>query len=96
MFRSYRKSVMDNGWNVFTVMLEYKLADRGKALIKVPKDFPSSKMCSCCGKINNALLNDSMRACVCPVCRTAHDRDMNAAINIRDEGWCIYQASMAA
>ena len=73
-YKSYRKSVLDNGWSEFTAMLSYKLTDRGKQLIKVEKKYLSSQMCSCCGVINPELADDSIRKWVCPVCGTHHDR----------------------
>ena len=86
------KSVGDVGWGMFTHMLEYKSLWKGKHLIKVPKFFPSSKKCSKCGYINKGLtLSD--RTWPCPECRTVHDRDINAAINIREEGIRIFRDS---
>ena len=46
---SFGKSVADNGWNMFTNMLEYKLAWQGKQLIKIDKWYPSSQLCHVCG-----------------------------------------------
>jgi putative transposase len=66
-------------------MLEYKLAWRGKQLVKVNRFYPSSKTCSACGFVNQVLTLDE-RAWTCPACGTAHDRDTNAAINIKREG----------
>jgi transposase, IS605 OrfB family, central region len=84
------KSVEDVGWGQFTHMLEYKSLWKGKYLIKVPKYFPSSKRCSGCGYINKRLtLSD--RTWVCPSCKTAHDRDINAAVNIREEGIRLFK-----
>ena len=86
------KSVYDNGWGMFTGMLAYKLKDRGKVLIKVDKYFPSSKTCNVCGyKYDGLALTD--RSWECPQCHTAHDRDVNAAVNIRNEGLRIYSES---
>ena len=79
------KSVADNGWGMFTMFLEYKLAERGKPLVKIDKWYPSSKSCSVCGTINdNLILKD--RAWTCDCCGTHHDRDWNAATNIKNEG----------
>lgn len=79
------KSVADNGWGMFTTFLGYKLADRGKQIVKIDKWYPSSKTCSVCGAINAELtLKD--REWTCDGCGTHHDRDWNAAINIRNEG----------
>ena len=84
------KSVADNGWGMFTTFLLYKLFDQGKPLIKIDKWFPSSKMCSECGLINdNLTLAD--REWICE-CGSHHDRDWNAAINIKREGINIFCA----
>ena len=79
------KSVADNGWGMFTTFLGYKLSDRGKSIVKIDKWYPSSKTCSVCGAINTELtLKD--REWTCRGCGTHHDRDWNAAINIKNEG----------
>lgn len=84
------KSVSDNGWGMFTVFLDYKLADRGKFLSKIDKWFPSSKTCNVCGMVNKELaLKDRNWICQCG---THHDRDWNAAINIKNEGLRIIVA----
>ena len=81
------KSTNDNGFGMFRMFLGYKLADRGKVLIKIDKWFPSSKMCSACGCINSELtLADREWACECGA---HHDRDLNAAINIRNVGLAL-------
>ncbi len=88
------KSVSDNGWGMFTVFLGYKLGCQGKPLIKIDKWFPSSKTCNHCGYVNDSLtLSD--REWVCDGCGTHHDRDWNAAINIKNEGIRIYVADVA-
>jgi len=87
------KSVYDIGWGMFTGMLVYKLKDRGKKLIKIDRWFPSSKTCNICGyKYDSLALAD--RSWECPQCHTVHDRDVNAAINIRNEGLRIYSESV--
>lgn len=79
------KSVADNGWGMFTTMLNYKLESEGKYLVKIDKWFPSSKKCNDCGEINHELqLSD--REWICKSCGSVIDRDYNAAKNIRDEG----------
>lgn len=83
--RGMGKYVVDNGFYGFTTMLKYKLADRGKYLITVGKEYPSSQLCCECGHINSGLtLSD--RTWTCPNCGKTHDRDKNAAINIKYEG----------
>lgn len=92
-YKAFRKSTLDNGWYEFTQMLNYKLADRGKRLIKVDKSFPSTKTCSVCGEINDALDTDAIRKWKCPHCGAERDRDYNATVNIRNEGWRMYQVA---
>lgn len=78
------KSTNDNGFGMFRTFLEYKLAERGKLLVKIDKWFPSSKMCHVCGMVNSDLtLADREWECVCGA---HHLRDLNAAINIRNAG----------
>ena len=77
------KATYDNGYGMFLDMLEYKLSDRGKILVKVDKFYPSSQLCSCCG--NRKKLELSERKYIC-ACGLEIDRDLNAAINIRKEG----------
>jgi putative transposase len=79
------KSVSDNGWGMFTTFIGYKLVDRGKPIVKIDKWYPSSKMCNVCGTLNdNLTLSD--REWTCEGCNTHHDRDWNAAINIKNKG----------
>lgn len=80
------KATLDNAWGMFTVMLDYKLQEQGKQLIKIDKFYPSSQTCSICGCINKEVKNLSVRKWECPSCGTTHNRDINAAVNIRNEG----------
>ena len=82
---SFGKSVADNGWNKFVNILEYKLAWQGKQLVKIDKWYPSSQLCHICGYKNNKTRDLSMREWDCPKCGGHHNRDKNAAINIREE-----------
>ena len=78
------KGIMDNGYGSFLSMLEYKLAYNGKRLIRIDRFYPSSKRCSCCGKVKVKLaLSERIYRCSCG---NSMDRDVNAAINIREEG----------
>ena len=80
------KPTMDNGYGMFCKMLAYKAERTGKMFIKVDKYYPSSQLCSTCGYQNQAVKNLKIRKWACPVCGTEHDRDHNAAINIKNEG----------
>ena len=77
------KATMDNGYGMFLNMLEYKLADRGKYFVKIDKWFPSSQLCSCCGSRKKLELSERKYICTYGL---EIDRDLNAAINIKNEG----------
>lgn len=77
------KATMDNGYGIFLNMLEYKLSDRGKTFVKVDRFYPSSQICSCCGSRKKLSLSDRKYICTCGL---EIDRDLNAAINIKNEG----------
>ena len=87
------KATMDNGYGMFLQFLEYKLADRGKILIKVDKWYPSSQICSTCHSQNHKVKDLKIRRWECPVCHTVHDRDINAAKNILYEGLRLLQTA---
>lgn len=82
----FGKSVADNGWKKFEGLLAYKLAWQGKTFVKINKWYPSSQLCHICGCQNKGTKDLSVRTWTCPHCHTTHDRDRNAAINIREEG----------
>ena len=77
------KATYDNGYGMFLDMLEYKLSDRGKTLVKVDKFYPSSQLCSYCGNRKKLALSERKYICTCGL---EIDRDLNAAINIKNEG----------
>lgn len=79
------KSTLDNGYGAFCALLSYKLSRQGKQLIRVGTWFPSSQLCHDCGYRNPLVKDLSIREWVCPACGVLHDRDVNAALNIRDE-----------
>lgn len=93
-FRNGR-ATMDNGYGMFLRFLKYKLHDRGKVLIKVSKWFPSSQVCHVCGKADPELKDLRIRHWTCPGCGSEHDRDINAAINILQEGLRLYLQNVA-
>jgi putative transposase len=78
------KSVHDAGWASFTAMLEYKAARYGRTFARVDRFFPSTRMCSACGRVNDKMALD-LRSWTCP-CGSGHDRDVNAAINVLAAG----------
>lgn len=81
------KSTHDNGFGMFRSMLSYKLQDRGKVFHKIDKWYASSTICSNCGTKHKDIVNSlSVREWACPTCGCSHDRDINAAINIRQQG----------
>lgn len=79
------KSVHDAGWSSFVGMLEYKAARYGRTFVKVDRFFPSSQLCSACG-VKDGPKPLNIREWTCAECGATHDRDVNAAINIRTEG----------
>lgn len=78
------KSVHDAGWASFAGMLEYKAARYGRTFARVDRFFPSTKMCSDCGRTNDKMALN-VRSWTCP-CGSAHDRDVNAAMNVLAAG----------
>jgi len=83
--KAFRRSVGDAGLGEIRRQLEYKAKWRGRVIVAVDRFYPSSKTCSACSDIHTGLkLSD--RRWACAVCGTEHDRDINAAKNIRREG----------
>ena len=83
---SFGKSVSDNSFGKLREMLRYKLYFRGKKLIEIDKWYASSQLCHVCGYRNKAVKDLRIRQWYCPSCGALHDRDINAAINLREEG----------
>jgi putative transposase len=89
------KSISDAGWGMFQTLLKYKAEQDGKIYLEIGRFFPSSHLC------NMTLLpipkmDLSVRSFLCPHCNQHHDRDVNAAINIRNEGLRILALGTSA
>ena len=76
------QAVSDCGWGAFISMLEYKCDN----LVKIDKWFASSQTCFECGHKEDKVKNLNIREWTCPKCGTHHNRDLNAALNIKREG----------
>jgi len=95
MVRNHKlaKAISDCSWGKFVNFLDYKLTSEGKLLVEIDRFFPSSKTCSNCHYKMDKLSLD-IRNWTCPSCQIYHDRDENAAKNIRAEGIRILQTSL--
>lgn len=83
------RAISEVAWTQFDSMLQYKTEWHGKWLLKIGRFEASSKTCNACGHYNKELtLAD--RECICPECGSVYDRDVNAALNIRDWGYITY------
>lgn len=80
------KNLMDNGFGMFRDALACKLEEKGSVLVKIDRWYPSSQVCSRCGSQNPELKDAAVREWYCPKCGAHHNRDINAAVNIREEG----------
>lgn len=82
------KHIADASWGEFTRQLEYKANWAGRVYVEIDRFFPSSKRCHCCGFVYESMPLD-VREWICPECGASHDRDINAACNIRAAGLAV-------
>lgn len=80
---NHGKSVNDLGWRYFVNRLKTKAEEQGKIVIEADKWFASSKTCNVCGHVNKDLTIQD-RSWICPRCGKEHNRDMNAAVNLKN------------
>ena len=82
--RALNRSILREGWSALVNKLSYKAEWYGRTLVQVDRFYPSSKLCHACGhKYKELRLSE--REWTCENCHSRHDRDVNAALNIRDE-----------
>ena len=81
MQRLWGKKISDLGHSQFVNTLKYQCTKTGTIVVGIPRFYPSSKTCSICGYMHQGLIL-SERTWICPDCKTCHDRDKNAAMNI--------------
>jgi putative transposase len=89
------QSISDAGWGMFQTMLKYKAEQDGKIYLEIGRFFPSSHLCNAT-LLTIPKMDLSIRAFLCPHCQKHHDRDVNAALNIRDEGLRILALGTSA
>lgn len=86
---NHGKSVYDLGWRYFVERLKAKAEEQGKLVIEANRWFASSKTCNVCGYVNRDLTVRD-RSWTCPACGTEHNRDQNAAINLKNAAADIF------
>lgn len=87
------RNICGVSWYEFIRQLQYKAEWYGKKVIKIDQYFASSQICHCCGTKNLEIKDLSIREWICPNCGVVLDRDINAAINILNEGLKIHKVS---
>ena len=80
------KAISDVSWSEFCRMIEYKADWYGRIYYKIDRYYPSSQTCNICGYKNTDVKDLSIRQWICPECKAEHNRDINAAVNILNQG----------
>lgn len=78
------KAISEASWYTLRVYLTYKAEENGIDVVIADKYFPSSQLCSCCGYKNKQVKDLNIRTWTCPKCSVTHNRDLNAALNLKD------------
>ncbi len=84
-------SLMKSGFGMFRECLRYKLTRQGKTLIEVDRYYPTSRTCHCCGYQLTEAISYRRKTWTCPKCGAVLDREVNAAINIKNQGLSQFQ-----
>src|SRR5262249_4027859 len=92
---SLAKAIQSAAWGEMFRQLEYKAGWNGRTYLELDSFFPSSKLCSACGHLL-VKVSLQVRQWDCPNCSTHHDRDANAAMNIRIAGECLLSTESGA
>lgn len=80
------RAIQNCGWNQLFTFLEYKAKEEGKIFHKIDRFYASSQTCHNCGVIHPEVKDLKIRRWICSDCGTVNDRDINAAINIKNRG----------
>jgi len=94
-FSPMAKLIGDAGWRMFRQMLEYKCEDKAKNLLVIGRFDASSKTCNVCGSVYHELKREE-KEWICKKCKAKHDRDINAAINIKKFGYRKYEVGQTS
>ncbi|WP_462432635.1 RNA-guided endonuclease InsQ/TnpB family protein [Phascolarctobacterium succinatutens] len=86
MQKRFGRKISDLAFADFVKKLKYLASKTGASVVEVDKFYPSSQLCSHCGYRNKETKDLKVRSWICPSCNTKHNRDTNAAINIKTEG----------